>query len=103
MLNKIRYHHENFNSTSFQHRGFSVAMIPVDQEYVELRHTFCSNDDQFCKKTARAYLDEKEGSIIPVALLPTALAVLAMRAKGLRGNASRWRSNSYAWVWKYFL
>jgi hypothetical protein len=103
MLRKIRYHHDQSWWNKAQYKGFSVMMIPVDQEYVELRHTFCSQKDAFCKKKAREELQKKEGAIIPVTLLPQAIAELRQEMYSGERNASQAVANEHAWLWKYFL
>lgn len=114
MLNKIRYHHEqqnlHANNESIPHNGsFSVMLIPVDQEFVEIRHTFCSKKDMFSRRAAREALQKKEGSIIPVSLLPNAFAEIRLQSTGdedvvfTMPEVRRGLANQYAWVWKYFL
>jgi hypothetical protein len=106
MLRKIRYHHCQSKWWKTAYKGYSIMMIPVDQEYVELRHTFCSQQDQFCKRQAREELQHKEGAIIPVSLLPQAVAEISSQMwNGVRIGTGVHGENAdmFAWLWKYFL
>lgn len=111
MLRKVRYHHENFNPygnapwNRFASRGITFKFSPVDQTTVNVQFTLCSTKDNFCKRTAREAVENKEIFTIPVSELPKYIATTRLRA--LYGDRARepmrGDTNAYAWIWKYFL
>lgn len=106
MLRKVRYHHFNTGllCAGDHFRGATVKFTPVDQEYVQVQHTFCSKEDTFCKRVGREEADRSEPNVIPVSHVPTYLAGLDAKVYGVNlKHVKQYQANKFAWVWKYFL
>jgi hypothetical protein len=107
MFYRARYLHVE-TEYARDHNGFSVLLEPADDPgSVKVRVTFCSKDDHFSRKAARAALANKSAFHIPVRNLPTKLQEFDDLCNGWGKN--RWndvphlKNNTYAWIWKYFL
>lgn len=107
MFTKPRYIHKQ--TPDGRKNGFSVLLTPVDNpNEVGVCVTFCSKNDQYCKRTARETLRSIIPTPMPVLEVPKALAECMAYAHGLPigkilPHVERARSNQWAWVWKYFL
>lgn len=107
MFTKPRYIHQQTKGR--KKNGFSVLLSPAENpNEVNVSVTFCSKNDQFCKRTAREELRSIIPTPVPVLEVPKALAECMAYAHGLPIgkvllHVERSRSNQWAWVWKYFL
>lgn len=107
MFYRARYLHVQMEHARV-YGGFSVLLEPADDAgSVKVRVTFCSKDDHFSRKAARAALANKSAFHIPVRNLPAKLQEFDDMCRGYGSTA--WESspylkgNYYAWIWKYFL
>jgi len=90
--------------------GFSVLLEPADDSgSVKVCVTFCSKDDHFSRKAARAALANKNSFHIPVRNLPAKLQEFQDICMGyvesdIWGDEFLYKKgNDFAWIWKYFL
>lgn len=107
MFYRARYLHVQ-TEHALVYRGFSVLLEPAeDAGSVKVRVTFCSKDDHFSRKAARAALTNKSAFHILVRNLPTKLQEFDDGCHGFSnlhwGNSIHMKGNRYAWLWKYFL
>lgn len=80
--------------------GFSVKISPTAYENVlEVSITKCSPKDQFCKKTARAELENKPSKLIETKQLPYFIAELMNKYRLATGY--NWKNFTY--LYKYVL
>jgi hypothetical protein len=115
MFYRARYLHVE-TEYARDYNGFSVLLEPISLSdpkdvhnvgSVKVRVTFCSKDDHFSRKAARAALANKSAFHIPVRNLPAKLQEFDDMCSGWVKN--RWddvphlKGNAYAWIWKYFL
>jgi len=107
MFYRARYLHVQTEHARV-YSGFSVLLEPADDAgSVRVRVTFCSKDDHFSRKAARAALANKNAFHIPVRNLPAKLQEFEDGCAGF--SYARWveyphiEGNRYAWLWKYFL
>ena len=107
MFTRSRYIHQQ--TKGGKKNGFSVLLSPAENpNEVNVSVTFCSKNDQFCKRTAREELRSIIPTPVPVLEVPKVLAECTAYAHGLPigkilPHVERSRSNQWAWVWKYFL
>lgn len=110
MFTKPRYIHQQTKGR--KKNGFSVLLSPAENpNEVNVSVTFCSKNDQFCKRTAREELRSIIPTPVPVLEVPKVLAECLSYSEGqwegyldkqlLR--TQRYYSNQWTWVWKYFL
>lgn len=108
-LKRGRYLHVQTPGGKFN--GFSVFFYPHDDDdsKVNIMTTFCSSGDQFCRRTARVELQQKQEESVPVSHFPNVLAGFKQHALGRECVATKQKvyqrqmANQFAWVWKYFL
>lgn len=103
MLRKARYHHYRSTSFSGDEIGFSILMSPVDQTHVDVRVTYKSPKDHFCRKDAHASLTAKPDQRIAVKDLPAFMAQASFKCHHDNRGVSLAAANRFAWIWKYFL
>lgn len=103
MFSRSRYIHQQVRGDKFH--GFSVLLEPAqDPDSVNIRVTFCSHNDQFCKRTARETLAKRASFPVPVANLPRVLYGFQAKCDPhYYPSVSREGSNRWSWIWKYFL
>jgi hypothetical protein len=124
-LKQARYIHErlHFFDQYCHFQAFTAKISPVEtpqnftdgEQYlqellnnkgkVELQVTFCSKKDQFCRKKGREECDKAPIYVVPVTDLPRRLAEFKWHMEGESNfpKESRHYTNSFAWIWKYFL
>lgn len=107
MFYRARYLHVQMEHARV-YGGFSVLLEPADDAgSVKVRVTFCSKDDHFSRKAARAALANKSAFHIPVRNLPAKLEEFHGMCQGwgemVWENRIHMKGNRYAWIWKYFL
>ena len=110
MFTKPRYIHKQ--TPGGKKNGFSVLLSPAENpNEVGVSVTFCSKNDQYCKRTAREELRSIIPTPVPVLEVPKMLAE-CMLFSYVGGDTDfdtmdmyyqRHYSNQWAWVWKYFL
>ena len=108
MFTRSRYIHKQ--TPDGKKNGFSVLLSPAENpNEVNVSVTFCSKNDQFCKRTAREELRSIIPTPVPVLEVPKALSECLSYAwwgtslEEHPSSVQRTYSNHWAWVWKYFL
>lgn len=117
-LRKARYYHKQAPKYDFhtKYSGFTILLEPVeypgtspneptaiDPHLVNVTVAWCSKVDHFCKREGRETCLDKAGEVIKVVDLPMFIAKCHQKLYGHRVPPTRAVSNSYAWIWKYFL
>ncbi len=109
MFTRSRYIHKQ--TPGGKKNGFSVLLSPAENpNEVNVSVTFCSKNDQFCKRTAREELRSITPTPMPMLEVPKMLASCNAFSRwgdtGFEQRSMRYQrqySNQWAWVWKYFL